>query len=259
MKLIKKWFGVFVVDNGNVIDWRLFPKDSKEIAKKLELIEDKQTLDEELDLRCKYKVMNENDSIINIEPQKYGFSYEYLKEAVIILSKKKITKLMPEINLITCVNTYEHLVKLRNYVIECRIEHEVYGDEVTSLQLKELQFAIENSIKSIDEKIEKDISVMAPKLSEVCTPILAVKLIAKAGSLEKLALLPASTIQLLGAEKAFFKYLHTKTKCPKYGIIYQHPNIQNANNKEIGKESRKLACKIALAAKIAYFGKLDRC
>ena len=62
--------------------------------------------------------------------------------------------------------------------------------------------------------------VVAPNLSAVVGEVIAAKLIAKAGSLINLAKQPASTIQIMGAEKALFKAMRAKKKTPKYGIIY---------------------------------------
>ncbi|MFH0817523.1 MAG: hypothetical protein V1909_02705 [Candidatus Micrarchaeota archaeon] len=94
-----------------------------------------------------------------------------------------------------------------------------------------------------------------PNISYVAEPALAAKLVAKAGSVEKLARMPASTVQVLGAEKALFKHLKKHSKPPKHGLIFQHPYISNAPKKQRGKISRALATKIAIAARAdAYTG-----
>jgi nucleolar protein 56 len=70
-----------------------------------------------------------------------------------------------------------------------------------------------------------------------------------------MATLPASTIQILGAEDAFFRFLRTGKKPPKHGIIFQHPEIRNARREIRGKLARTLATKLSLASKIdAYHG-----
>jgi len=65
--------------------------------------------------------------------------------------------------------------------------------------------------------------------------------------------MPASTIQMLGAEKALFKFLRTKKLPPKHGIIYTLPVIEGAQKKYRGKISRNFAAKISIAAKADYF------
>jgi RNA processing factor Prp31 len=79
------------------------------------------------------------------------------------------------------------------------------------------------------------------------------RLLAHAGSLVNLAKLPASTIQILGAEKALFRALKTKGNTPKYGLIYHSSFIGRAAAKNKGRISRNLANKIALAARIDHF------
>lgn len=64
------------------------------------------------------------------------------------------------------------------------------------------------------------------------------KLISHAGSLVSLAKYPASTIQILGAEKALFRALKQKGNTPKYGLLYHSTFIGRANGKDKGKISR---------------------
>ncbi|HII72111.1 TPA: C/D box methylation guide ribonucleoprotein complex aNOP56 subunit, partial [Candidatus Woesearchaeota archaeon] len=70
---------------------------------------------------------------------------------------------------------------------------------------------------------------------------------------EKMALMPASTIQLLGAEKALFRHMTTGAKPPKFGVIINHPLVTKAKKPDKGKVARTMADKISLAAKIDFF------
>ncbi len=92
-----------------------------------------------------------------------------------------------------------------------------------------------------------------PNLSAVAGPLIACRLIALAGGLDKLAKLPSSTMQLLGAEKALFRHLKSKEKPPKFGVIYAHPLIQNADKKIRGKVARILASKLTMAARADFY------
>ncbi|MBI2084182.1 MAG: hypothetical protein HYT70_01015 [Candidatus Aenigmarchaeota archaeon] len=96
-----------------------------------------------------------------------------------------------------------------------------------------------------------------PNFSALAGDIVAARLVAKAGGLERLARMPSSTIQLLGSEKALFRFLKSrkKSKSPKYGIIYNHPLIQNAPDEKRGKIARLLASKLSIAARIDYYSK----
>ncbi|MEN2975365.1 MAG: hypothetical protein ABDH32_07310 [Candidatus Caldarchaeales archaeon] len=98
----------------------------------------------------------------------------------------------------------------------------------------------------------------APNLSAVVGAILGAKLISLAGGLDKLARFPASTIQVLGAEKALFRFFKTGRGAPKHGIIFQHLYVHSSPKWQRGKIARLLATKIAIAAKIDYFSREDR-
>lgn len=102
--------------------------------------------------------------------------------------------------------------------------------------------------------IDAAMKAIAPNLSEVATPYVGALLLEQAGSLEKLALLPASTIQVLGAQKAMFRFLKTGKLPPKYGVLYLHPLVSQAPKKSKGKIARTLAAKISIAAKVDFHG-----
>ena len=95
--------------------------------------------------------------------------------------------------------------------------------------------------------------LLCPNITAVAGAVIGAKLLAIAGSLKKLSLFPASTVQLLGAEKALFRHLKTGAKSPKYGILHEHPLIAQAKKKDHGKVARLLADKIAIAAKVDFF------
>ncbi|VDK70344.1 unnamed protein product [Litomosoides sigmodontis] len=92
--------------------------------------------------------------------------------------------------------------------------------------------------------------VLAPNLTILLGELVGARLISHAGSLVNLAKYPASTVQILGAEKALFRALKTKRDTPKYGLIYHAQLIGQANTKIKGKVARKLAAKVSLATRI---------
>lgn len=94
---------------------------------------------------------------------------------------------------------------------------------------------------------------LCPNIKAVCGIIVGAKLIEHAGSLKRLSEMPASTIQILGAEKALFRHMKTGAKPPRHGIIVNHPLISKAPDKMHGKIARALADKISIAAKVDYF------
>ncbi len=94
---------------------------------------------------------------------------------------------------------------------------------------------------------------IAPNVSHLAGPIIAAKLIDKAGSMKRLAMIPASTIQVLGAEKALFRAKKTNARPPKHGLLFQHPYVNSAPRDKRGSRARGLAAKIAIAARADLF------
>ena len=101
--------------------------------------------------------------------------------------------------------------------------------------------------------LEKIMKKYCPNLLELGGATIGAKLLELSRGLKHLALLPASTIQLLGAEKALFRHITSGSKSPKYGILFQHPFIQQAKRDEKGKAARMLADKLSLCARLDYF------
>jgi nucleolar protein 56 len=107
--------------------------------------------------------------------------------------------------------------------------------------------------RNLTEYIEQVMKEVAPNVTELVGPLLGARLISLAGGLDKLARMPASTIQVLGAEKALFRALRTGGRPPKHGIIFQYPDIHKSPKWQRGKIARALAAKLAIAAKVDAF------
>jgi nucleolar protein 58 len=95
---------------------------------------------------------------------------------------------------------------------------------------------------------------MAPNLTVLVGDLVGARLISHAGSLINLAKHPASTVQILGAEKALFRALKTKKDTPKYGLIYHAQLVGQSSTKNKGKMSRMLAAKASLATRVDALG-----
>jgi len=102
-------------------------------------------------------------------------------------------------------------------------------------------------------------SAVAPNLASLIGEIVGARLISHAGSLTSLAKYPASTVQILGAEKALFRALKTKGNTPKYGLIFHSPFIARASAKNKGRISRYLANKCSIASRIDCFSETPTC
>ena len=114
------------------------------------------------------------------------------------------------------------------------------------IQLSELRTDLSNSVENLME-------TLAPNLKNILTAIIGARLIAKAGTLLKLAQMPSSTIQIIGAEKALFRALKTGARPPKHGLIFQHPSVNSAPKWQRGKIARALSAKIAIAVRIDVY------
>ncbi len=108
-----------------------------------------------------------------------------------------------------------------------------------------------NSLIREDKDVKENFEERCRNLNCVAGKELGLKLIKNACSLKKLASMPSSKIQLLGAERSLFRHLKKAAPSPKHGIILSHPLVSGAKNK--GKAARLLADKIAIAARIDYF------
>jgi len=136
---------------------------------------------------------------------------------------------------------------------------ETIGTDLKSEDLEEhRQFA--NSIhtlfaerKNLEKYIEKKCKEVIPNMTAIIGAEQASRILAHAGSTEKLAKFPSSTIQILGAEKALFRYLHNVGTSPKHGIIFNTGYIQRSPKDARGKIARILASKLSLASKIDHY------
>ncbi len=107
----------------------------------------------------------------------------------------------------------------------------------------------------LDKFLEERMKVLMPNISYLIDYKVAAELLSRAGSLSKLAMMPASTIQLLEAEKALFKHIKFHSKPPKYGVLFKLPQITSARKGDRGRIARLFATKICIAAKADAFTK----
>jgi nucleolar protein 56 len=107
--------------------------------------------------------------------------------------------------------------------------------------------------EALDAYVLEGMERVAPNLNALLNPNLAARLISLAGGLQRLARLPSSTVQLLGAERALFLHLRSGKRPPKHGVIFQHPWVYRAPYWQRGKVARSLGGKISIAAKVDAF------
>ena len=119
--------------------------------------------------------------------------------------------------------------------------------------LAELAVKTGSEREKLADAVDSTMNKIAPNITQVAGATIGARLIARAGGLERMARLPASTIQVLGAEKALFRAIRTGSRPPKHGILFQHEAVHMAPKWQRGKIARTIANKIAIAARIDYY------
>lgn len=133
------------------------------------------------------------------------------------------------------------------------------GQDISEADMENVISFAERVVKLADYRIRlhkylvDKMAVVAPNLAELIGEVVGARLISHAGSLTNLSKYPASTIQILGAEKALFRALKTKGNTPKYGLIYHSSFIGRAGQKNKGRISRFLANKVSIVSRIDNF------
>lgn len=133
------------------------------------------------------------------------------------------------------------------------------GAEVAEEDLEWLRFFCKDWLElfKFREKaagyVDKVMSDVAPNMTSLVGPVLSARLLSIAGGLENIAKMPASTIQVLGAEKALFRSLKTGARPPKHGVIFQHAAIHQSPRWQRGKIARAISAGLAIAARIDFF------
>lgn len=268
---IKTWFGAFTLHEGRITGVELFQKDIDSLVNRL--------MEEPLLLRGRVAGMDLRDLAV-----KYGFvestdeSDRTLHEVGIALAKRQIAHAAtPDRQIIAAVEAIDDLDETGNILAERLKEWYMLNFNETNLKGEELclhVIGIKNTEKtdlkpmqnfattllglystriSIEEYLKENMPEIAPNLTNIAGHILGARLLSIAGSLERLASMPSSTVQVIGAGSALFKHLKGKASSPKHGIIFRHPFVNNAPRRQRGKIARALASKISLAARYDYF------
>ena len=212
-----------------------------------------------------------SNSEIKIDLNRENIDLSLLRAASILQANLRIQKsLTPDKNLVQAIEALDEAHTTINLVSERYItwHSQITGSPRMSLEklldketlpskLNELKSFINTTqdlVLSLSNYLDLEAPKVFPALVEILGTQLAVRMVASAGDLSKLARMPSSTIQLLGAEKALFRHMSDGSPPPKHGFLYQHPTIKKSNFKNKGRNSRKLAAKVAIASKLDYFG-----
>ena len=134
------------------------------------------------------------------------------------------------------------------------------GGDISEENLAIVQILAKNILelfdmrKSLEAQIDEQMKQVAPNISAVLGTTVGARILAKAGSLNRVSTMPASTIQVLGAEKALFRSLKTGSNPPKHGLLFQHAIVHAAPRWQRGKIARAVASKASIAARVDVHG-----
>jgi len=281
----KSPIGVFVFSNeGELIYYKLFVP---EAAKALQEYENSKEIELE-----GYQIEGGGDAFLRKRLREYAASLgfakddkelnEFLNKFCILYSKKRLVgKIKRDRILIQASSSLEELKKTANLYAERlyewytlhypeskhtqrQIVDLILSKDTATSEISEEDgniirsfaqtiYEIEKQKKNTENYVSEAAKEIMPNICSLMDPLLATRLLALAGSLEKMSKMTASSIQLLGAEKALFRHLKKQGKSPKYGIIFLDPRIQNAQADKKGKAARILASYLMKAARIDYY------
>ncbi len=210
-----------------------------------------------------FSTFTENERMINLMNEKleewYSMYFPELKTgspksyATFVIEYGKEKKAADEKGLEKIFSEYaKHVAKIANESMGADPDDKEYA-LIKRIAEQELQMIELND--KILEYIKESAERLMPNVTAMIDYKVAAELLTKAGSVEKLAMMPASTIQLLGAEKALFKHLKFGSKPPKYGALFKLQEIANANREDRGRIARVYATKLAIAARADAFSK----
>ena len=256
-KLIKKHSGLEVPKDKDLYNILLFFKDKKYFSqfhkKNLEItkISIKESVNNDLLIIQAINSIDEIDKTINLLMKRMREWYSLYNPE----TSNKIEDHEKFVSL-TARKTKVQLLKELDVNEEESMGANLKDKDVSAIMLLASQINNLYKLRAHYENYLAELEKQAcPNFMEVAGVTVAAKLISHAGSLKRLMEMPASTIQILGAEKALFRHMRNKRRNlpPKHGLIIQHPLISGTPEKERGKRARALASKISLAVKVDYF------
>ncbi len=276
MYLITKWFGVFLCDTKKIQKYILFPNEDQELLARITRIDKKEILSEEKQLihhhhhikvqEKRLETIGEYDPYdpffqqLIIKPEEYNFSISQLHKLMILLAHNKIENELQseDLQIIQMVETLNDLIQTANLFSERLSAWSLLTAENQKQKpLEDLAAIVHQEIKRLEQHIEDDMYRIAPNMTKIIGPLIGARLISKAKGLQNLACFPASTIQILGAEKALFRHKKEGGRPPKHGVLFQHPLINTAPKEQRGKRARILANILTTAIKADVFTQRD--
>lgn len=270
---VKTWFASFTLDEDRITEVELFKKDLDSLTERM--------LEEPLLLRGEVAGEDLRDLAVKYGFVRSGDEYDRtLHELNIALAKKQIAMAVtPDRRIIAIIEAIDNIDESCNLLADRlkewymlnfgeisfkgeELAHHIIkkenAEETSDKDLKLMQvlatslLGLYDSREALEEYLKENMHAVAPNLTNIAGYALGARLLSIAGSLGRLASLPSSTIQVLGAHNALFKHRKGKAPSPKHGIIFRHPLVNNAPGWQRGKIARALSSKLSLAAKYDY-------
>lgn len=290
-KLTKNVLGVFVLEDGDPIDWELFDPDPETVAEKVA-----ERTEAEQRLADRYEAVERTQAdALPLGKEAGAVKDRDELQAFQVKVARAYTQHQLEQSgshdqvLVQATRALEDLDQINNELIE-RLrpwyslffperedemdDHREFArfvarefaphDEEPALELSDTD---ESMLRDLAEQVRdsqdrrEDLEgyigdlaeKLAPNLSAVLGKTLAGRVISEAGSLEKVAKMPSSTVQVLGAEKALFRHMRGEGSAPKHGVLFMHPKVHSLPEDKRGKMARYISNKAVIAARLDYY------
>ena len=196
------------------------------------------------------------DSQYNLNLREYAISLAKRKleegagaEQDLLMAVQALDGMSQAINLLD-ERLYEWSRLHRQEIVHGRSLAEGLREEPNMGRLAGAIMDLRESRQAMEDVVSDAVGSLAPNLSALAGPILAARLVSRAGGLSRLAGMPSSRLQVMGAEKSLFKHLKGHAPSPKHGIIYRHPAVVGSPRRLRGRAARSLAAKLAIAARL---------
>lgn len=196
------------------------------------------------------------DSQYNLNLREYALSLAKRKleefsgaEQDLLMAMQALDGMSQAINLLD-ERLYEWSRLHRQEIVHGRSLAEGLREDRNMGRLAEAIMDLRESRQALENVVSDAVQSLAPNLSLLAGPILAARLVSRAGGLSRLAGMPSSRLQVMGAEKSLFKHLKGHAPSPKHGIIYRHPAVVGSPRRLRGRAARSLAAKLAIAARL---------
>lgn len=204
-----------------------------------------------------------NGEDVSLSPtfRKKGIDYALLRESLEVLNEKMLSTKLTEDQLIEkIITTLDELEKFENFLVQKNAETSIFMKYAVSAnrdfleQVLRMLTEVRGYVKSLESSLDGYVERSAPNLKKIVGYKVAARLLKAFGGVRKLALSSASTVQIIGAEKAFFRFRKGNGTPPKHGLIYEIPDIYKASRGDAGKIARAYSNSIVKAARADLAG-----